>query len=57
MTVAEKIVNKNGHYLTGQGYKPCYIIRYFSLYGEEYAEITTHTGKIQVKKWKVMEDR
>lgn len=49
--------NKTGYYLTTNGYKPCYIIRYFSVYGEEYAEITTVCGKMQVKKWKVMEDR
>lgn len=57
MNIKELIVNKTGVYLTCCGYKPCHILRYFTLYGEEYAEITTHTGKIQVKKWKVMEDR
>jgi len=53
----EIIVNKTGHYLTSEGYKACYIKRYFTLYDEEYADINTSTGQTQVKKWKVMEDR
>lgn len=53
----EKIVNKQGYYLTRYGYKPCYIKRYFTLYGDEFAEITTPLGQhTSVKKWKIMED-
>jgi len=50
-------MNKTGYYLTTDGYKPCCIIQYFSLYGEDYADIVTLYGKTQVKKWKVIEDR
>lgn len=54
----EEKINKSGAYLTCYGYKPCNIIRYFTLYGDEFAEISTALGqKIQVKKWKVIEDR
>lgn len=54
----EEKINKSGAYLTCYGYKPCNIIRYFTLYGDEFAEISTPLGqKIQVKKWKVIEDR
>lgn len=54
----EKKVNKTGGYLTCYGYKSCYIERYFTLYGDEYAEISTPLEqKMQVKRWKVIEDR
>lgn len=52
-----KVINRPGYYMTTEGTKPCHIIRYFSLYGEEYAEIIIPNGKTQVKKWKVTECR
>lgn len=58
MDIKEVMVNKTGVYMTSYGYKPCHIIRYFTLYGAEYAEISTPLGQhTQVKKWKVIEDR
>lgn len=54
----EKTVNKEGTYLTSYGYKPCYIKRYFTMYGDEFAEISTPLRqKTHVKKWRVIEDR
>lgn len=53
----EILVNKTGYYLTCEGYKPCYIKRYFKLYGDDYADINTFTKQTQVKKWKVVEGR
>jgi len=58
MQISETIVNKTGSYLTSYGYKPCFIKRYFTLYGDEFADISTPLGqKTHVKKWRVIEDR